>query len=273
MSFSFRPQILATSLLVSLMMLAGGRDVHAAFGVMPMEVEQKLPASNTVTDDIEVHNGGEETLFISSSIQDWDLDRHGEYSYATAGTQERSCAPWIQLNPAQFIVAPGKSVRVRYTITAPAPIDATRWAMIFFQSRPLPVKDAPQMGLMMSTRVGCKVILSPQSPVGNQAEIADMVVRTAAGRNAVQVSVRNPGSTIYRARGTAEIRDEKDTVVAKGDLSSAQVLPGHTRDLQLVLPQPLPEGKYNLQVQVDAGMPDLLGGELSFKIPAPTTTP
>jgi P pilus assembly chaperone PapD len=101
----------------------------ANFAIMPMETRLQMPqGEGRVIDEIEVLNGGNVPLHISSSVVDWKLTPDGDYQYAEAGTEKSSCAKWIQLNPPEFNVAPGKSVRVRYSITPPQTLTDERRA-------------------------------------------------------------------------------------------------------------------------------------------------
>jgi P pilus assembly chaperone PapD len=257
------------SIFILLLSSAITSSAHATFGIMPMEVQQKMAAGETrLTDEIEVYNGSDQPVHITGSVVDWKLTPRGEYEYSEAGTDPLSCAKWIQLSPATFNVLPKKSVRVRYTITAPQAAFEERHAMIFFLSRPLPSKTSDGMGVMVATRMGCKVFVSPAQAAPKTGKIADMDFQAAANPR-VKVLVQNTASTMFRAKGTLQVRDEDGTVVAQAASNSAQVLPGATRELWFELSAPLLPGNYVLKAVVDYGAKQLLGGELKAKITVP----
>lgn len=241
---------------------------HASFAIMPMETQLKMPQEgDRITDEIEVFNGGDTPLHISSSVVDWKLTPDGDYQYAEAGTEKSSCAKWIQLNPPEFNVAPKKSVRVRYSITPTETLTDERRAMIFFASRPIPVKGENKMGLLVATRMGCKVFVSPAQSLAKNGVLSDMELQNTP-RQRVRVSVQNPGAATFRATGTLQISDEAGTIVAQGALKSAQVVPQAERNLWFELPAPLPAGNYSIKAVVDYGAKQNIGGELKAKVTA-----
>lgn len=251
-------------------------SAHASFAIMPMEKQLQMPQDdNRVTDEIEVFNGGDAPVHISSSVMDWNLTPDGDYQYAPAGTEKSSCAEWIQLNPPEFNVAPKKSVRVRYSIAPPATLTDERRAMIFFESRPVPVKGQKGMGVMVATRMGCKVFLSPRAPLAKSAAFSDMELQNGP-RPRVRVGVQNGGAATFRANGTLQVTDEAGTVLAQGALTSAQVVPQAQRNLWFDLPNSLPAGNYVVKATVDYGLKQLIGGQLKTKVvavpPAETST-
>jgi P pilus assembly chaperone PapD len=262
---------LRSLLALGLVTLSGALGVpaaHASFAIMPMETQLQMPLDgNRVTDEIEVFNGGKEPLHISSSVMDWRLTPDGDYQYAEAGTEKSSCAKWIQLNPPEFNVAPGKSVRVRYSITPTETLTDERRAMIFFASRPIPAKGENKMGLLVATRMGCKVFVSPAASLAKQGVVSDMEFQNAP-QPRVRVRVQNPGAATFRAGGTLQIRDEAGVIVAQGALKSAQVVPQAERNLWFNLPSALPAGNYVIQAVVDYGAKKNIGGELKTKVAA-----
>ncbi|HEX9995784.1 MAG TPA: fimbria/pilus periplasmic chaperone [Abditibacterium sp.] len=233
-----------------------------------METQLKMPQEgNSVTDEIEVFNGGDTPVHISSSVVDWKLTPDGDYEYGEAGTEKSSCAKWIQLNPPEFNVAPKKSVRVRYSITPTETLTDERRAMIFFASRPIPAKGENKMGLLVATRMGCKVFISPSQQLAKQGVVSDMELQNAPHQR-VRVSIKNPGATTFRASGTVQVSDEAGTIVAQGALNSAQVVPQAERNLWFNLPALLPAGNYVIKAVVDYGAKQNIGGELKAKVTA-----
>lgn len=249
----------------------GTPSAHASFAIMPMETQLQMPQDDKrITDEIEVFNGGDAPLHISSSVVDWKLTPDGDYLYAPAGTEKSSCAAWIQLNPPEFNVAPKKSVRVRYSIAPPATLTDERRAMIFFESRPVPVKGQKGMGLLVATRMGCKIFVSPHAPLAKSAAFSDIELQNGP-RPRVRVGVQNGGAATFRANGTLQVMDEAGIVVAQGALTSAQVVPQAQRNLWFDLPNSLPVGNYVVKAVVDYGVKPLIGGQLKTKVVAPPT--
>jgi hypothetical protein len=261
--------------LLLLALLSMATAGHCAIHVMPMEVEHQAPAPGArVTDEIEVLNSGDEVMHISASVMDWTLNTSGTLTLGEPGTLPRSCAPWIQLNPMSFAVMPKQSVRVRYTIDAPNQLTEERWAMIFFKTRPMPAKDT-RLGLNISTRIGCKVFLSPNKPVEKMGKVTDMQLEgDTLTAPKVKVAFANTGESNIRVQGKVEVCDETGQALAKADLAPmrAQVLPGTTRELVAAMDKPLPPGTYRIKAIIDYGAKQLIGGELKTSIAAPIPT-
>ena len=266
------------SFLLILLCAATAPRSQATLGLMPMEVQQKITqADNRITDDVEIYNGGDAPVHISGSVVDFSLTTGGEYRYAEAGSTPRSCANWIKLSPAEFNLAPKKSMRVRYTITAPAGFNEEARAMMFFQSRPLPTQTGSGVNILVSMRMGCKVFVTPSQKLAGAPRISDMEFVNGP-KQLAKVSLRNDGSATFRAKGTMEVQDETGRVVAQGELKPgrAQVLPGELRELAFEIIPRLAPGTYVLKTAIDSGAPQLLGGEFRCKVedaPAATVAP
>jgi hypothetical protein len=237
-----------------------------AFGVEPMEVQLTAPSQGSrVTDSIDVYNGGDVTLHISAYTADWSITESGEFQFSEPGSQPRSCANWIRLNPVAFVLEPKKIVRVRYTINTPSDLSGEYWAMIFFQSRPLAVKGS-KLGTNISARVGTKVFLVSSQNLPKKGKITDMVMQPG-NQEKFKVSFENSGMRHIRLKGKFEVRGEDGELLAKGELqpSNAQVLAGQRRELWVKLDKPILTSTYRLRAIVDYGNKELIAGDLTVK--------
>ena len=195
---------------------------HCSVSVMPMEAKLTMPADGgRLADDIEIFNSGSTPTHVTASVMDWTMTEAGDPQFSEPGTQPRSCAAWIQLNPMSFSVPPGKSVRVRYSI-APRAIAEEHWAMVFFQTRPVPVK-ASGLGINISTRVGCKIFITPAKPLLHQGKITDMDLQRIP-----ELEIRAAAQRIARAKAKADraklaamapsLQDTGEASIVKTDL-------------------------------------------------------
>lgn len=138
--------------------------------------------------------------------------------------------------------------------------------MIFFQSRPLPLKgsglgmkfvnhEGSGFGMKFVTRVGCKVFLKPSQNLPLQGKIVDIIVQPESttenlenlvnpgnpgNRGRVKVTFKNSGMTHVRLNGSFKIEDEAGQLIAKGELQPpmAQVLAGDSRVVWAELAEP-----------------------------------
>lgn len=245
---------------------AAHTPAHASFGVMPREVQLPAEKGARVSDEVEVYNGSEETLRVSASAIDWKMGEVGDVQFSEAGTTPRSCAKWVQFNPTDFSLEPKKSVRVRISATVPDDFTEECWAMIFFTSRPMPVKG-DQFQLNISMRVGCKLFITPSAAPAATGRIVDMNLLTKSGPQ-VEVAFENTSARQLRVQGKVELRDEAGSVVATGELQPqrAQILSRTKRQILAALDKPLAPGTYRVKAVLDYGAKALSAGEMKVKI-------
>ena len=295
---AFRPACQRALLMLSL--LAAPAVGHCSISIMPMEA--RLPVERPgarLTNDIEVYNSGEEPIHVVSSIQDWSMTLSGQKRFHPGGTQPLSCATWIQLNPVEFNLAPGKSMRVRYSIAPPTGMAQEHRAMIFFTSRAVPRAGDSRLALNVQTRIGCKVLVTPPLKSPLQGQITGMALQTLAAPapasvgapwvhldstaaapapsllSRVKITFVNPNPVSVRLNGTVEARNADGQVVARGEIAPAKalVLVGATRELWAQLDKPLGPGTYQIKAAIDYGGQQLLGGILKATVKLPDTAP
>lgn len=294
--------------LLMLSLLAAPAVGHCAISIMPMEARLQVDRPGArLTNDIEVYNSGEAPIHVVSSVQDWSMTLSGQKRFHPGGTQPLSCAPWIQLNPVEFNLAPGKSMRVRYSVAPPAGMAQEHWAMIFFTSRAVPRAGDSRLALNVQTRIGCKVLVAPPLKSPLQGQITGMALQTLAAPeptpasrptpapvgappvhlnataavpvpsllSRVRVTFANPNPVSVRLNGTVEARNADGQVVARGEIAPAKalVLVGATRELWARLDKPLTPGAYQIKVAIDYGGQQLLGGILKATVKLPDTAP
>jgi len=248
---------------------------HCAISIMPLEAQLRVERPGArLGDDIEVYNSGDEPIHVSTSVMDWSMNLSGQKQFHAAGTQPLSCASWIQMNPTEFSLPPGKSLRVRYSITPPADIAQEHWAMIFFTARAVPKAGDTRFALNVQTRIGCKVLVTPAIKEPLQGKITGMELQTVAapvGQPALskaKVTFVNPNAVIVRLSGTVEARDAAGQLIAKGDIVPAKplVLVGAMRELWAQFDKPLPPGIYQIKAAIDYGGKELIGGTLKATV-------
>ncbi|HEX8553041.1 MAG TPA: hypothetical protein VF681_15965 [Abditibacteriaceae bacterium] len=230
------------------------------FTVSPMSSQLKMPRADArVTDEVIVYNQGDGPAHISVDVGDWTLDPSGEYVYSDAGTNPRSCAKWIQINPPQFVVQPKQHVRVRYTISPPADLKQEHWAMLFFRSRPLAYETSDKISFRIITRVACKVSVLPSIPLEKQGRVLDVSIPEGNATEGI-VSFENTGAINTRISGKVSVLDTAGAVVAVGDIGkSVPVLSESERLVKVVWNKPLAPGHYKLQAVIDYGAKALAG--------------
>jgi P pilus assembly chaperone PapD len=263
------------TLVVALCLLLQAQSAQASFNISKMNETLELAAGSKITKTLSVSNSSNEPIYISSSVMDWSMGQDGKSQFKPANSLPDSCASWIQLNPANFVVGPKQSVQVRYSIDVPTNHDKESRAIIFFKSRPVPTKaKTGSMVLNISLRMGCKIRIRPKQAVPSvpKAEIVDIEALNKSDK--VRVLVKNSGIVSLGAKGTIEALDKEGRVVSKGKLAPENVVvfPELTREMRAVWPEPLPKGEYLFKVAIDYGAPQLIGGQLKALVEEPTVT-
>ncbi len=246
-----------------------------SIGIMPFERVQNAPKLNTTfTDDIEIFNGGNVPVQVSTSVQDWSLSLDGKKVYAEVGSSPQSLGAILKLNPTDFSIPPRKSQRVRYSIQVPAAMKGELRSMIFFLTRPLPVAGQG-VRINIATKLGCSLFLLPPKniAVASQPKINEIKVvngKTPGDKSQVVVSVENSGLSSTRLSGTIEARNGLGAIVARGTLPRTQLLSGGAREITAQWQTALPPGDYTFKAVLDSGVGKLVAGELRATLSAPT---
>jgi hypothetical protein len=171
------------------------------------------------------------------------------------------------------VIEPGRQSIVRFTTTAPPEVtDGGYRAGILFEFGPAtgdPV--AQRRSVQFRSRVVTLIYISI-GKVAPAIELTDLAGRIAAGQPpSVVATLKNTGRANVRTKGTATLRDAGGNVVTNVDVPNVPLLPMAERDVTIQLTkdgQPSPAaGEYTVEVKIDVGMPALIVGETTLKIP------
>jgi hypothetical protein len=121
-------------------------------------------------------------------------------------------------------------------------------------------------------RVATLFYITVGSPVP-AVDLTDMRARFAKGQPpAVVATLKNSGTVHVRAKGTLAIFDQTGKLVRQLPLPNTPVLPESEREVSIPTAgekqQPLPPGKYRVEVKVDVGIRALIVGETTLEVPA-----
>ena len=263
-SFSFRFWFVSLAASAILGLSSGSNIAEAQFKVALSPLEKSLVpprAGARVTDELTIANTSPQALYFSSEIMDWTREISGQQKFVEGGTTPLSCAPWISLNPPQFQLNPGQSIKVRYSIAPPAEITREHRAIIFFTSRPIPMRGKANIVNLVSVRLGAKVFLAPSKTPPSGARISEII---APAEGDLRLKMQNEGAVSLRAKSAKiEAFDAAGTLVGNGELAApdAQIHPGDSRELPVKWTQQPPSGKTRFRVVVDYGGLTLAGAE------------
>ncbi|MGH9535938.1 MAG: hypothetical protein ACRD2E_13895, partial [Terriglobales bacterium] len=187
------------------------------------------------------------------------LSPRGTPMFPLAGSPEESggCAAWVRVNPVQFVLPPGTTETVRYTIQVPpgTPAEGCN-ASILFTSAPLRrTGTANQIFTRVRMASILYVTVGHPTVAGRLADIS-LAPPAASGQPwQMQLRIANTGPTFFRASGTAALVNASGQAVASFDLGSQVVLAQTSRVLRFALKTPPAPGQYQLRARVEMGLP------------------
>jgi hypothetical protein len=212
--------------------------------------------------------GDEEGARFKVHMEDWWQSEDGRESfYRSPGTLERSCAPWIAVDPVESAAAAGSTLTVRLSARVPREVaPGGYWCVLTLDQVRDPLKAPEGVGIQFLSSISVGVFLEV-APVSRQATIVDVVLD---GSRAV-VTLRNDGDVPVGAEGWVElVPAEAREPLVKIVLPRVTVLTGPVRQRQLSAPLPsaaeLPSGRYLVRAVLDVGLDHYIGVERRMEI-------
>lgn len=204
---------------------------------------------------------GEGPAQFRARMEDFWQSEDGEQSfYRPAGTVERSCAPWVSLNPVEESVEVGGSLDVRLSIAVPGDVGAGGyWCALTIDEVPNPLAAPVGVGVQFLASVSIGVFVYVP-PVVREARILEVRLDGELAR----VRVANDGNAPFAVEGRFEFLHPGATEpIASASLPRTTVLlePMPTRWIEVPLPgiAELPSGRYLVRAVIDVGLDHYLG--------------
>jgi hypothetical protein len=209
-----------------------------------------------VNREISVKNGDAyNEVIVTVYSKDWDLNEGGTIQYHDAGTLEGSCAKWITINPAEFILGPGETKEVRITFDIPQESAGGYWGVIFFEGNP-PEDEEWTPLVKLAGRVGITTYLEVAGTTFKEAVIEGMKLGKDGVLNLELVNKCNmwlrPSVKYWIMRGPGELyRDSAAGTV---------ILPGALREYKLKFADVKTQTGDEIVARVDYGGDKILEG-------------
>lgn len=273
------PRVLAL-LLILLAGAVGASAVRAQVALTPQIYTIDLDKPNQ-TYSFRLINFTKDAKPVTVTVINWTMDAKG--NVIPAPLEEQSLAPWIQINPASFVLPANGSQVVRFAIRPAVPLNpGEHRAMIFFNEQP---EGAQPKGTFRALfRLGA-AIYARVPPYTMQGEI----LSAKPDAHGVGFEVRNTGNATARMEGQYVVWKKGGVpatgpwpahlgqpdfkppaeLAASGALPLDADLPGLTRSVRLEFADKtgLPAGAYVLYLRGTFGSPGV-DRELAFVVPA-----
>lgn len=266
-----RPLIVA---LAALTLWAAPAAAQISVEVSPLRVELTAGAGSTTTQGITLNNAGKDAVRVRATLTDWDLARDGAPQFEGAVENGPfSATSWLRIAPPEQIIEAGKTALVRFSMTVPAGIQPGGYRTgVLFEFGPAtgdPVARAREV--MIKSRIATLIYINIGEP-GMVAELTDLRTRSAGPQLQAVATVRNTSRRSVRTKGSLLVYDGSGRMVREVPVPDVPLLPESEREVSMNVGDPekdaaLGAGEYRLELRMDVGLPALLVGETSLKVP------
>lgn len=242
--------------------------------VSPLRVELTVAPGASHTQAVTLTNQGSAPVRIRARIEDWYLSKDGtpQFVPVQAGAPY-SAASWLRLAPPEQIIEPSKTAIIRFTTTVPpdAPAAGYRSAILFEFLPPTGELVGRGRDVVFRSRVATLLYVTVGNPPA-AVDLVDLQVRVSKTRSAdVVATLRNTSRANVRTKGTLLISTLSGQLVRKLEVPNVPVLPESEREVLIATAGPddpaLAPGEYRVELRLDVGLPALLVGETTMKIP------
>lgn len=249
-------------------------EAQVSVEVSPLRVELQAGAGSVTTQAVTLTNADSEPVRIRATRTDWDLARDGapQYEGATPGGPF-SATGWVRVVPPEIVIEPGKTATVRFSLSVPGGTAPGGYRTgILFEFSPAsgdPIARAREVAFR--SRVATLIYVNIGDPPLD-AELTDLAVRTAGPHTHVIATLKNTSRRSVRTKGTMTIYDEAGKAVRGVPVPDVPLLPESEREIAIPAIdgeqyRSLPPGAYRVEVRIDIGLPALIVGETTLKVP------
>jgi hypothetical protein len=235
-----------------------------AVSVQPSVLKLQLAPGETKNGTFDIYNRADKELFIKVHVKDWIINpRTGEREFSDPGTNPKSIADWLIIEPEGFLIGPDRHQTVRYTIKIPKNVKGGYWGLICFTSKPLERRG----GVVAAGEVVSFVGVEVRNTIKRRIKILDVKGYNDNKGMRLKVEVKNIGNApIFNPApiGKYIIKDKNKKTIAKGKLKGQMILPGEVIEYETIEPVKLDKGEYTGIVFFDYGMKKLKGKKVKF---------
>lgn len=228
---------------------------QAEFRISPPVADVTVGRGGTKVFSLELSNDNKEKpLRFRIFAMDADMDREGATNFLEAGSSERSCSPWLEIEPVETDIAPGQTKKINVKLSVPASAAAGGYYGAVVCELVPRASLTPDSGAKIRWRIASLLKATVLGgTIERKAQITDLAVRTLFAREAQEArgitfvaSLQNQGNIHIQASGKLTLltpeRSRKGEV--DFDVGTGTILPGHVRDFTAVYDKLLAEGEY-----------------------------
>lgn len=175
---------------------------------------------------VKVYNESGEKNFISSYINDFDIDRNGNKVFKPVGSTHNSISKYIKIiEPSSFYIEPKETKEVFFTLNVPKSIVGGNKSIIFFQSKSAEDVNASKKNIkkmIMSVRAGATILQESKGTTEIKSRISkiDIIKPSPSGSQnlIIKLKIKNEGNTFVNTSGNISLIRDDDTYVSSATL-------------------------------------------------------
>ena len=171
----------------------------------------------------------------------------------------KSCKDWITITPSFFDLNPNEIKEVKVILQVPAGETSTKGAMIYVsateEQTALGADKQMKSSIKVRPRIAVKVIQSPKSNTNYVGTISDLkeITQKQDTVRSFQVKITNTGDKVLDGKIYLVLSNLETAKEIKERPQKANLFPGLSKNITLLMPKNVPPGKYSLAAILDYG--------------------
>ena len=234
--------------------------------ISPMRIHLAMSPGSRQTKSIEVYNGGDVVVRVTTSVSSWMTTRDGGMVFSPGNRIERSADGWVHPDLHEFTLSPRKSRIVRLVTELPDSTDGSYWAIVFFEAEG--PSSSRALGVTSKARIGSTIYVTASGTERRNDAITGMAVVPGpqSGLASLRVSLANRGNVYYYPAGWFQVFGADGSSLLEEKLPYRVLLPNTETSYQVnwILKTP---GTHRLLATFDLGQETLMQGVLEFTVP------
>jgi hypothetical protein len=253
--------------------LPAAASAQVSVEVSPLRVELKAAAGGQTTQAVTLTNTGSAPVRVRATLSDWYLAHDGSPQFRQADDPTYSATAWVRFAPPEQVIEPNQDGLLRFTLAIPAGVTPAsyRTSILFEFSPASGAPIAHGRDVVVRSRIATLLYVTVGEPSAT-VDLVDLRIRQPKDQGTQIVAfLKNTGRRNVRTRGTLRLFDGSGAMIREELVPDVPVLPESEREVAIVALDPskpaLPAGDYRVEVKIDVGLPALIVGETTLKVP------
>ena len=249
--------------------MAFGQD----FEVAPIELNFNANPGETQSRVITVKNHGNNRSAITLTLKDFLIYKNGDRKIVSEGSSKNSIAEWITLNPAYLELNPNQARTVQLTFQAPNDEYTSKWGILSVttarEQTSFSADKNVSAGVNIYGRIDVELYYTPMSETNERVTISNLREVTSPDDSIRRfaVNIDNLGNILTDCKLFLIASNLKTLKEKQFKPFEITAYPQTSRNVELTLPDILPDGTYSLSAILDYGSNDALKGtQISIEV-------